>query len=136
MECKIWLDAKAQNQGEKEARAVLIRFYDLLPMREEFKELEKKHFHELTNVFKGIKKKSAVERTDTLLQNNFVSLGAPPSGKEIAHANGVAEEEEEVTEENGGGDEDAEGEDDPEDLPHQSKYNRSQRNDFCHNGSR
>ena len=77
IEVKLFLDQKKEAITVSDARQRLLRFYDTIPIHTDFAEVNKTQFKELNNRYRN-KRKKKKERDDQVLQDYYVSIGAPP----------------------------------------------------------
>lgn len=79
VETRIWLDEDPSRQE----RDRLLRFYDTLPSHDAFKRVDRAQFCEVQSRCRNDRKK-AKRRDDRVLQEDFVSMGAPPNPKAVS----------------------------------------------------
>lgn len=109
IEVKLYLDAEETGIGVLDARNDLLRFYDTIPLHQNFANVDKNDFKELTHRYRNDKKKPKM-KSFTMLETHFVSLGAPPSKTTVRDEHEEdSQEEDDVVEQ--GDDADGEGDD-------------------------
>jgi hypothetical protein len=82
---KLYLDAKHDNTGERDARQNLLDFYDALPLAEDLKQVTKGEFKEVFETSRGQKKKKRKTANLAVLQE-YQSIGEPPAPNTPASA--------------------------------------------------
>lgn len=72
------MDAKTKGVAVADARQVLLKFYDQLPGHEDYNEIDKEDFFELTDRFRNERKRAAKEADKQMFQEKHHSMGPPP----------------------------------------------------------
>ncbi|KAL9023601.1 MAG: hypothetical protein Q9180_008171 [Flavoplaca navasiana] len=82
IEVKLYQDILDSNAGgAKDAHDELLKYYDQIPLHEDFVDVDKDDFKELRGRWRNKKGKDVV-KDDLLLKKKFVSLGPPPPKKQ------------------------------------------------------
>ena len=81
IEVKLYLDCCHTGSGAMDARARLLRFYDRIPLHPNFQDVDKSDFKEVKKRYRN-HHGTASERNDSVLEECFTSLGAPPLKKQ------------------------------------------------------
>ena len=76
-EVKLYLDTVATGKGLLDARDRLLKFYDQIPVHPNFQDVDKSDFKELKKRYRN-QHGTQAERGDRVLQECYVSIGAPP----------------------------------------------------------
>ncbi len=72
------MDAKTADVGKSDARTLLVGFYNRLPQAEEFSDVDKGDFFELTNRFRNQRQRHPDEAAEEDFPSRFHSMGPPP----------------------------------------------------------